>query len=314
MIASVIYLYISFFNHFQTIFTSEMSTFVENRGTRGPPGFDLGEPDIVTDGYKYYGAINTAKHKYRKGNGITLYTDGGILECKWKSNNQIEIGTPVFHMISEPEFDDVHFYYYFDKNYYSDNIITEFYGKESMGYIVAPTHTFHPGLVSRKHTDTIHGYVFIYGRLYLRSKNGLFYIVRSGFFGNLTNEKTAIGIQIDDDFVKFGIFRFELGLGVQNELIQGYIYNKDTSDETIFGSSVLEDKSVFGASYQNYKEAQKNNPKKNFKKFVQPPPLQSFSGLKAKLFPLPEDDNWSDEEDTKIVRAFVDQVSKKHCQ
>ena len=284
-----------------------MSTFVENRGTGGPPGFDLGEPDIVTDVYKYYGSINSTSNKiYRKGNGITLYTDGSILECKWKSNNQIEIGTPVFHMISEPELNDVDFYYY------SDNIITEFHGKKSMGYIVAPTHTFHPGLVSRKLPDTIHiddGYVFIYGRIYRRSKNGLFYIVRSGFFGNLTNEKTAIGIQIDDDFVKFGIFRFELGLGVQTELIQGCIYNKDTSDETIFGSSVLEDKSVFGASYQNYKEVQKNNPKKNLKKLVyQPPPLQSFSGLKPKLFPLPDDDNWSDEEDTKIVRAFA----KKH--
>lgn len=289
-------------------------------GNQPPLGFDLGEPDIVTDSYKYYGSND--RNKYRKYNGITLYADGSILDCKWKSNDQIEIGTPVFFLKSIPESDGADVYYLSNMDMRSQCFeCVGSQSKKTVGYLVAPTHTLYPAYVSGSIPTVIDmndsrlsisdAYLFIYGRLYRRSKDNKFFIIRTGFFGNLTNETTATGIQIDDDFVKVGLFRFELGLGVQIELIQGCIYNKDTSDETIFGSSVLEDKSVFWASYNNYKQTQKSNPTHNFKKpkmVYKEFPLKSFESLKPKMIPLPDDDNWSDEEDTKIVRAFA----KKH--
>jgi hypothetical protein len=153
-------------------------------------------------------------------------------------------------------------------------------------------------------------YLFIYGRLYRRSKNNEYFISRSGFFGNLTNEKTAIGIQIDDDFVKFGIFKFD---PPQIEFIQGCVYNKDTAEETVVGDELTEGYGlVLEKTYNNYKQTQKSNPKKNFKKFVyqKMPPLKSFESLKPKMIPLPDDDNWSDDEDTKIARAFAKNIHR----
>lgn len=289
-------------------------------GNQPPLGFDLGEPDIVTDSYKYYGSINK---KHRRGNGITLYADGSILDCKWKSNDQIEIGTPIFLLNSVPETDcaDVH---YFLISMELKSQCFEYVGttqlKKAVGYLVAPTHTLYPAYVSGPNPNPTvidmddsrlaisDGYLFIYGRLYRRSKNNEYFISRSCFFGNLTNENTAIGIQIDDVFLKYGFFKFD---PPKTEFIQGRVYNKDTAEETFVGSSVLEDKSVFWASYQNYKQIQKSNPKKNFKKFVvyqKMPPLKTFQSLKPKFIPLPDDENWSDEEDTIIARAFA----KKH--
>jgi len=304
-----------------------MSTFVENPVTGGmgdgnhpPLGFYLGEPDIVTDSYKYYGSINK---KHRRGNGITLYTDGSILECKWKSNVQIEIGTPIFLLNSVPETDcaDVH---YFLRSMELRSQCFEYVGhhlKQAVGYLVAPTHTLYPAYVSGSVPTVIHmndsrlaisdGYLFIYGRLYRRSKDTKYFISRSGFFGNLTNENTAIGIQIDDDFVKFGIFKFD---PPKNEFIQGCVYNKDTAEETVVGDELPEGYGlglVLEKTYNNYKQTQKSNPKVNFKNFVvyqKMPPLKSFESLKPKMIPLPEDDNWSDEEDTIIARAYA----KKH--
>ena len=303
-----------------------MSTFVENHVTGGmgdgnlpPPGFDLGEPDIVTDSYKYYGSND--RKKYRKYNGITLYTDGSILDCKWKSNDQIEIGTPIFLLNSVPETDcaDVH---YFLRSMELRSQCFEYVGthlKQAVGYLVAPTHTLYPAYVSGSVPTVIHmddsrlgisdGYLFIYGRLYRRSKDNEYFIIRTGFFGNLTNENTAIGIQIDDDFVKFGIFKFD---PPKTEFIQGRVYNKDTAEETVVGDELTEGYGlVLEKTYNDYKQTQKSNPKKNFKKFVvyqKMPPLKSFESLKPKLIPLPDDDNWSDEEDTIITRAFA----KKH--
>ena len=303
-----------------------MSTFVENRGmgdgNHPPLGFDLGEPDIVTDSYKYYGSI---QKKYRRGNGITLYADGSILECKWKSNDQIEIGTPVFFLKSIPESDGADVYYLSHMQLRSQRF--ECVGshlKKTVGYLVAPTHTLYPAYVSGSVPTVINmddsrlsisdAYLFIYGRLYRRSKDNKFLIIRTGFFGNLINETTATGIQIDDDFVKFGKFRFKVGLGVQIELIQGCIYNKDTAEETVVGDELTEGYGlVLEKTYNNYKQTQKRNPTHNFKKpkmvYKEFPPLKSFESLKPKMIPLPEDDNWSDEEDTIIARAYAKKKS-----